>query len=78
MKIKPPSGSIVSYPTCGRWDCDDDYDWESIGPDDPDYAAVKREHKIANYHEPREDWWRKLQAERDRLNGGHPLWMKQS
>ena len=69
-----PSGPILPYPECGDWACDDDEDWDSIGPDSADYPAVRREHDIAYYHEPRNDWAERLQAERDRLAGGDPLW----
>ena len=73
-----PTGAPIYYPTCSDWSCDDDYDWELIGPDDEDYAAVKREEQIARYHEPRTQWRERLQEERDRLSGGDPLWWGKS
>jgi hypothetical protein len=70
-----PTGPVISFPSCAAWSCDDDEDWtESVGPDDEDYAAVRREHDIAYYHEPRTEWRERLQQERDRLAGGDPLW----
>lgn len=72
-RYAPPAPPIY-YPICGDWSCDDEYDWEFICPNDEDYAAVKREYTIVTYHEPREDWRRRLEDERDRLSGGDPLW----
>lgn len=69
-----PSGVPLGYPECADWTCDDDEDWTVIGPDDEDYPAVKREHEIVYHHEPRSEWRQRLQAERDRLSGGDPLW----
>lgn len=72
---KKPTGPSIHFPECGDWTCDDfEYDWDFVGRANEDYAAVKREHDIAYYHEPRDDWRRRLQAERDRLSGGDPLW----
>jgi hypothetical protein len=67
---------VIAYPTCGDWSCDDDYDWEAVGDgDSPEfYGAVKREEQIVRYHEPRDGWRRRLQEERDKRNGGDPLW----
>ena len=71
-----PSGQRIYYPICGDWDCeDDDYDWETIGPDEPKrYSAVKREHQIVTYHKPEAEWRSRLQEERDKRNHGDPLW----
>lgn len=69
-----PTGPTLSYPSCGDWTCDDEDDWDSVGPDNEDYAAVRREHDIALYHHPREGWERRIYDERDRLSGGDPLW----
>jgi len=66
----------IRYPECGRWDCDDDYDWDWVTPADPEYRYVKREQQIVEYHEPREDWERRLHAERDAKNDGDPLWFR--
>ena len=77
MADKKPCGRRINYPICGDWMCDDhDYDWESIGPEDEGYSAVKREQQIVDYHEPRDLWRRRLQTERDERNHGAPLWMK--
>lgn len=68
---------VIFYPVCGNWDCDDGYDWESIGPDDyaqERYRAIKCEERIVLYHQPRDDWARRLQEERNKLNNGDPLW----
>jgi hypothetical protein len=70
-----PSGRIVDFPMCGDWSCDDDYDWSAVGPTDPAYSAVKREEQLVRYHQPRSDWRRRLQQERDERNGGEPLWV---
>ena len=75
---KKPTGQVIDYPRCGEWTCDDyDYDWDSVRPDDPydgeDYAAIKREHQIVTYHQPRTDWRRRLEQEREK-SGGDPLW----
>lgn len=78
---KKPSGQRIYYPICGDWDCeDDDYDWETIGPDDPGdppgrYSAVKREHQIVTYHQPEAERMSRLYEERDKRNHGDPLWM---
>lgn len=69
-----PSGARVSYPECSDWTCDDDEDWSSVGPNDEDYAAVKREREIVYYHEPRDEWRERITQERDRISGGDPLW----
>lgn len=69
-----PTGSHISYPACSDWTCDDEEDWEAVGPDDADYPAVKREYEIVYYHEPRSEWQARLWQERDRLAGGDPLW----
>jgi hypothetical protein len=71
----PYPQKVIDFPTCGRWDCDDEYDWEVVTPSDVNYAAIKREQRIAYYHHPRDGWMRRLQAERDKRNGGEPLWM---
>ena len=73
-----PTGPIIDYPTCSDWSCDDDYDWESVGPDDEDYAAIKRERDIAYRHEPRSEWELRLRSERNRLSDGDPLWWGKS
>ena len=74
-KHKAPSGQPISYPECGDWTCDDyDYDWAVATNDDPEYAGAKREQQIVRYHQPREDWPRRLREERDKRNGGRPLW----
>jgi hypothetical protein len=73
-----PFGQIVDYPRCGDWTCEDYEDWDAVGPDEPErYRAVKREHQIVHYHQPRSDWLRRLQAERDERNDGEPLWVQQ-
>lgn len=65
----------IFYPVCADWECDDvDYDWETVGPDDPIYRYVKREEQIATYHQPRAEWRKRLQQERDEKNDGRPLW----
>jgi len=69
-----PTGQPISYPVCSDWTCDDEEDWETVGPGDEDYAAVKRERDIVYYHEPRDKWRERLYEERDRLSGGDPLW----
>lgn len=69
-----PTGPPVFYPTCSDWTCDDDEDWEWIGPEDEDYSAVRREEQIARYHQPRDKWPERLHEERARLSGGDPLW----
>jgi hypothetical protein len=61
----PYPQKVIDFPTCGRWDCDDEYDWEVVTPSDVNYAAIKREQRIAYYHHPRDGWMRRLQAERD-------------
>lgn len=76
---RSPDGEIVSYPMCGRWDCDHDEDWERVSASTPGYgpdfvASVKRERRIVEYHEPRSEWPERLQAERDKRNYGEPLW----
>jgi len=71
---RKPTGPVLSYPTCSDWTCDDDYDWESIGPDDENYAAVRREYDIVYYHQPREGWLDRLYEERRKRAGGDPLW----
>jgi len=71
---RKPTGPVIDYPVCTDWTCDDEYDWESIGPDDENYAAVRREHDIVHYHQPREGWLDRLQAERAKRSGGDPLW----
>jgi hypothetical protein len=70
----PPTGTPLVYPVCGDWTCNDDEDWEVVGPDDEDYPAVKREDRIARYHEPRDEWPAALRTERARLTAGDPLW----
>ena len=65
----------ISYPVCSDWTCDDDEDWETVGPTDPDYPAVKREQAIVYYHQPRDEWRERLQRERDEHSGGDPLWV---
>lgn len=69
-----PTRPVIDYPSCSDWTCDDDEDWDAVGPEDEDYPAIRREHDIVYYHEPRTDWRRRLQEERDRLSGGDPLW----
>ena len=71
---RKPTGHPISYPTCSDWSCDDDYDWDLVGPDDEDYTAIKREYEIAYYHEPRTEWRKRLREERERLSDGDPLW----
>ena len=78
MKPPKPTGRPFSYPVCGRWDCDDWEDWETVTPDDEEYSAAKRERDIVDYHQPRNDWPRRLQEERDRRNGGEPLWVRRT
>jgi len=76
MKAKKPSGQRIYYPVCGDWDCDDfDYDWETIGPEDEGYSAVKREYQITSYHEPATERMTRLYEERNKRNHGDPLWM---
>ena len=77
MSEKRQAQRVIGYPVCGLWDCDDEYDWESIGPEDDEperYRAIKREEQIVLYHQPRDDWPRRLQEERNKLNNGDPLW----
>jgi len=69
---------VVYYPVCGEWTCDDfDYDWETVDKETvPEvYRAARREEQIARYHQPRADWRRRLQQERDEKNNGDPLWV---
>jgi hypothetical protein len=71
-----PTGRVIGFPACGMWDCDDDEDWEAVGPDDPAYSSVKREEQIARFHEPRNQWRERLQQEREKHNAdARPLWM---
>lgn len=71
---KRPTGPPIYYPMCGHWECDDDYDWDWISPEHEDYGAVRREHDIATYHQPPNDWQRRLAVERACLSDGNPLW----
>lgn len=68
---------IIDYPRCGEWVCTDYEDWDAVGPNDEKYSAVKREYKIVHYHQPRENWLKRLQDERAKRNNGLPLWSKQ-
>jgi hypothetical protein len=79
MKTKKPSGQRIYYPLCGDWDCeDDDYDWDTVGPDEENYSAIKREHQIVTYHQPETERMSRLHAERVERNHGDPLWMKRT
>lgn len=70
-----PQGRPISYPVCGDWACDDEEDWGTATPGDPEYRGAKRERQIALYHEPRSEWRERLWAERLRRNAGPPLWV---
>lgn len=67
----------VYYPVCGDWSCDDEEDWEWANADyeSPEFmAAVKREHRIVYYHQPRDKWRDRLWEIRKERNRGEALW----
>ena len=68
-------GRAIDYPLCGDWTCEDELDWGVVSPSDPiRYRAVKREAQLVYYHQPRKDWRRRLQQERNQTGAGEPLW----